>query len=310
MLARAAADIGPELIDLLRADDALPRRHLAAAFHHHRCRSAPGRSAEVAQVGHGAGAAELLAVAGRAVLLVDLLRRSPPHPARARVCQALAQSERHAAAWLGISATHFDIAAPSLILRDIHARENVCSGAQCGHGRDVACQSHVAFGLVPRSRRAPRRGRNHKNTRNGEEEMARISYLRFGRIAEPVRDAGPRADHRFQAGHRGGAGQSGSRRLAHDQPHVRSAPLQPAQPDQQEQRRAAAHGLDARAAGRHAGIDAGRLSRRHVHERAGRHRAGGRRHQRRPDLGIRARLSEGRQSAGVARTRISASSRT
>ena len=57
-------------------------------------------------------------------------------------------------------------------------------------------------------------------------------------------------------------------------------------------------------------VDAGRLSRRHVHERARRQRAGDQRDQRRPDLGIRARLSEERQSAARRATRISASSRT
>ncbi len=50
--------------------------------------------------------------------------------------------------------------------------------------------------------------------------------------------------------------------------------------------------------------------RRHVPERAGRQRAGDQRHQRRSDLGIRARLSEGDQSAGGRAARISASSRT
>ena len=141
--------------------------------------------------------------------------------------------------------------------------------------------------------------RTNKHTKRGGIHGQSLD-LPCDRIAEHRRNARHRADHRFQAGHRGDAGQSGSRRLADDQPDLRPASPQPAQPDQQGQCRAAAHGLDARPAGRLAGVHADRLSRRDVHERARRHRAGGQRHQRRSDLGIRARLSEGHQPAGVA----------
>ena len=48
--------------------------------------------------------------------------------------------------------------------------------------------------------------------------MARTLDLPCGRIAEHRRNARHRAVHRFQAGDRGGAGQSRSRRLADDQP--------------------------------------------------------------------------------------------
>ena len=69
----AGADIGPQLIEPLLAQHALPRRHLASPVHDHLIEARAGIGAQLPQVGHRAGASELLAVAGRAVLVVELL---------------------------------------------------------------------------------------------------------------------------------------------------------------------------------------------------------------------------------------------
>ena len=175
--------------------------------------------------------------------------------------------------------------------------------ARACHGRAllVYFQAEPSF-LAPAGRPASKKQQGGNHDQN--------LVLRHGGDTRRSGDARPGAGCRLQAGHRRDAGQSRSRRLADDEPHLRRAALQPAQSDQQEQCRPAAHGLVARPAERHAGIDADRLSRRHVSLRARRQHPGRRCHQRRSDLGIHSatirRTSRRRRRA----TRASASTRT
>jgi hypothetical protein len=67
-----SANIRPELIEPGVAERALPRRHLALAFHDELVEPRPVVGAELSQIECRTGVAQLLAVARRAILLVDL----------------------------------------------------------------------------------------------------------------------------------------------------------------------------------------------------------------------------------------------
>ena len=112
------------------------------------------------------------------------------------------------------------------------------------------------------------------------------------RAREHARDPLGRANRRFQADHARDAGEPAARRLAHAQSHLRRATFQPAQGDQSRHRRRACARMGARNGGRHQRIHPDRLSGRHVCRQPGRRRARARRHQRRSDLGLFARVSE------------------
>src|SRR5215510_3702418 len=74
MLARRArADVGPQLIKLLLAEHATPRRHLSAPVKDRLVEARSIARAELPEIRHDAGAPELLAVAAGTMLIVERL---------------------------------------------------------------------------------------------------------------------------------------------------------------------------------------------------------------------------------------------
>src|SRR4051812_11725445 len=74
----ARPDVGPQLVEFVGTDDALPRRHLAPASHDHLIETRPSISLLLLQIGNGSGASKLRAVTRCAVFLVDLLAGRDP----------------------------------------------------------------------------------------------------------------------------------------------------------------------------------------------------------------------------------------
>src|SRR5262249_53672416 len=71
LLSRTRADVGPDLIGLLRAQLAAPCRHLAASFEHRLLEAGPVLRAQLTQIRNGAGAPELLAMAHGAMIVIE-----------------------------------------------------------------------------------------------------------------------------------------------------------------------------------------------------------------------------------------------
>src|SRR3954451_21114617 len=72
-IVRARSNVGPQLIQFVGTNDALPRRHLAPATHNHLIETCPSIGLLLLQIGHSSGASEFHAMASCAVLFVDLL---------------------------------------------------------------------------------------------------------------------------------------------------------------------------------------------------------------------------------------------
>src|SRR4051812_34096780 len=74
----ARPDVGPQLVEFVGTDDALPRRHLAPASHHHLIETRPSISLLLLQIGNCSSASELRAMTSCAVFFVDLLAGLDP----------------------------------------------------------------------------------------------------------------------------------------------------------------------------------------------------------------------------------------
>ena len=110
--------------------------------------------------------------------------------------------------------------------------------------------------------------------------------------------AGAQSRHRrprFSSSHRCHARKAGARRVDQLAAHLRWHRLQPADPDQQTERRPADARVVVGDARGSAPADAARARRRHVSADAGRRRAGGRRDQRRFPVGVPRADAQGRQ---------------
>src|SRR4051812_31890362 len=74
----ARPDVGPQLVEFVGTDDALPRRHLAPASHNHLIETRPSISLLLLQIGNCSSASELRAMTSCAVFFVDLLAGLDP----------------------------------------------------------------------------------------------------------------------------------------------------------------------------------------------------------------------------------------
>ena len=74
----ARPNVGPQLVEFVGTDDALPCRHLAPASHNHLIETRPSISLLLLQIGNCSSASELRAMTSCAVFFVDLLAGLDP----------------------------------------------------------------------------------------------------------------------------------------------------------------------------------------------------------------------------------------